>query len=69
MHGALVLIFFVDREYRGNLAWLTYPKITLNTERNKITDIVHPANIPFSYRDQSEAIPIPDILHKVHRNT
>ena len=41
--------FLVDREYRGNPAWLTYSKIALNTGRNKITDMVHPENIPFSY--------------------
>ena len=41
--------FLVDREYRGNPAWLTYSKIALNAGRNKITDMVHPENIPFSY--------------------
>ena len=54
--------FLVDREYRGNPAWLTYSQITLNAERNKITDMVHPVNIPFSYRYQSEATAIADVL-------
>ena len=54
--------FLVDREYRGNPAWLTYFKITLHAERNKITDMVHPASISFSYWYQSEATPIADAL-------
>ena len=58
--------FLVDREYRGNPAWLTYSKITLNPKRNKITDMVHPVNIPFSYRHQSEATAIADVLPQIH---
>ena len=33
--------FLVDRDFGGNLAWVTYSKITLNAARNKITDMVH----------------------------
>ena len=58
--------FLVDREYRGNPACLTYSKITLNPKRNKITDMVHPVNIPFSYRHQSEATAIADVLPQIH---
>ena len=56
-------IYLIERVYRGNPARLTYSKITLNAARNKITDMVHPANIPFSYRYQSEATLL------VYRNT
>ena len=62
MHRALELIFFVEREYRGNPAWLTYSKITLNAARNKITDMGHAANIPFSYQYQSEATPLANVI-------
>ena len=54
--------FLVDREYRDNPAWLKYSKITLNAARKEITNMVHPANIPFSYRYQSEATPLADVL-------
>ena len=38
-----------DRVHCGNPAQLTYFKITLNAANNKMTDMVHSANIPFSY--------------------
>ena len=56
------IYFIVDREHRGNPAWLTYSKLSLNAERNKITDTVYRSNISFSYWYQSEATPIADVL-------
>ena len=54
--------FLVDSEYRGSPAWLTYSKIILITARNKITNMVHPANIHFPYRYQSDATPLAHVL-------
>ena len=55
--------FVVDGVYLDNPARLTYSKITLNATRNKITDMVNPADIPsFSYWYQSEATPLADVL-------